>query len=983
MDFLYLIRLFKRNIILLLGIPFLLAVVVYYFTRHQEKVYQSEAIIYTGITTGYSIESTSQRPTDYFSTSAQFDNMINLLTSRQTVVETSLRLLGQDLSLPHYNPQYISDENYDKLQRMIPKRIKDLVVVDNKSGVEREKAEQIKNLQNEIQTLQKQINIKKNQAARDQNNLSGNNTPQPVTSYNSGLEKSGNGSGTIVHTVLPGETLGSIASRYGVSRGELMNLNNLSSGDLTPGQQLVVKGSPAAVSGFQYHTVLPGESLYSIAKSYGVNISKLRELNNLSTGDVQPGQRIIISTGGQANYGQSAYDNATKEVSSGDDGTSLQTPSNDSNGTIATVADETHNGSSKLSGIFVKDPIVPPGVNPSDYEKTVNNLQAYYASDDTNYIYGLLHYGANQHYSISYISKVQIFRVANSDLVKLTYTSDDPGICQQTLKIISTVFMRNYRMLRINETDRVVEYFQHQVDSAERKLNEAEDRLLRFNKQNNIINYYEQSKAIAGQKEDLDKYYQDQQIRLSGASLTLQELETKMTAKDSIYLKSDEINQMRKELSDVSEKIIINRLAESYNKEVASRVASLEAKQRQLRARMKLRVDELYLYGHSTQGVNIKDLLNAWLENTITYTEAKAALVVLARRKLDFIRTYQKMAPLGAMLTRIEREIKVNEQTYLELLHSLNQAKMKQQNLELSTNIKVVDPPYFPIAPNPSRAKYIVLAAGLAGFIIIAFLIIMLEYFDTSAKNPTRVVEQTGMELGGAFPYLFSRNFANELSQISARLIDMIIQNIKLNMASLKPEPEKPYVVLIFSTQNAVGKTLLAHKIINQMRSMNNKVLFLNYRAEDHEVEEEEDFNHSYHYTVRSNFIDITDLQQLMDSRYLRKNNTPYDYIFIEIPSIVYHTYPIKLLSEVDLSLFVVRSSNNFTRADKTALKTFREAAPDNFLVVLNEVELYNLDELLTEIPKNRTGWMNRIKTMYLNATKYKITVKREVKNRG
>lgn len=982
MDFLYIIRLFKRNIILLLGVPFLLAVVVYYFTRHQEKVYQSEAIIYTGITTGYSIESTTQRATDYFSTSAQFDNMINLLTSRQTVVETSLRLLGQDISLTHHDPQYISNDNYDRLMRMIPKRIKDLVVVDNKSGVEREKAEQIKNLQNEIQSLQKQINVKRNQAVRDASSLTdnNNNTRQPVTNYSTGVDKN-TSNGVVTHMVLPGESLSSIASRYGVSRGELMNLNNLSSGDITPGQNLLIKGSPDAVTSFEYHVVQPGESLYSIAKSYGVNISKLREINNLSTGDVTPGQKIIVSTGGQTQAGQSSYDYGTKQVSPGYGGVTI-TQDNSNAGSDVTTSDELHMGA-KQAGLFVKDPIVPPGVNPSDYEKTVNNLQSYYASDDTNYIYGLLHYGQNVHYSISYISKVQIFRVANSDLVKLTYTSDDPGICQQTLKIISTVFMRNYRMLRINETDRVVEYFQRQVDSSERKLNEAEDRLLRFNKQNNIINYYEQSKAIALQKEDLDKYYQDQQIKLSGASLTLQELETKMTARDSIYLKSDEINQAKKELADISEKIIINRLAENYNSSVAAQLKVLQRRQLQLRANIKFKVDQLYLYGHSTQGVSIKNLLDAWLTNTVDYTEAKAALVVLARRKLDFIRTYQKMAPLGAMLTRIEREIKINEQTYLELLHSLNLAKMKQQNLELSTNIKVVDPPYFPISPNASRAKYIVFAAGFAGFVIIAFIIIMLEYFDTSAKNPSRVVEQTGMELGGAYPYLFSRNFANELSQISTRLIDMIIQNIKLNVASLKPEPEKPYVILIFSTQNGVGKTLLAHKIINQMRSMGNKVLFLNYRAEDYEIEEDEDFNHSFHYTVKSNFIDVADLQQLVDNRYLRKNNTPYDYIFIEIPSIVYHTYPIKLLSEVDLSMFVVKSSNSFTRADKTALRSFREAAPKNFLVVLNEVELYNLDELLTEIPKNRTGWMNRIKAMYLSATKYKITVKKEVKNRG
>jgi len=981
MDFLYLIRLFKRNIILLLGIPFLLAVVVYYFTRNQEKVYQSEAIIYTGITTGYSIESTSQRPTDYFSTSAQFDNMINLLTSRQTVVETSLRLLGQDLSLPGPNPQYISNKNFEKLQKMIPKRIKDLVVVDNKSGVEREKAEQIKKLQKEIQLLQKQIYIKQNQEARDVSNLSGNNNAQSsMTSGNTGIQKN-NSNRMITHVVNPGESLSTIASRYGVSRGELMRLNNLSSSNLTPGQRLIIKASPGSTGNFRYHIVKPGESLYSIAKSYGINISKLREMNNLPSGNVKAGQKLIISTGNQnTSVSQGTYGYTNKQVSTNEN-TEVPTAQG-YNGRVGSLPKSLISKPKKETGIFVKDPIVPPGVKPSDYAKTVENLTNYYASDDTNYIYGLLHYGASKHYSINYISKVKISRLQNSDLVKLTYTSDDPGICQQTLKIISKVFMDNYRMLRINETDRVVQYFQDQVDSAEKKLNEAEDRLLAFNKRNNIINYYEQSKAIADQKEQLDKYYQDQQIKLSAASLTLQELETKMTARDSIYLKSDQINQTKKQLASVSEKIIINRLAENYNPRVAAQLKVLERKQKELKAKIKFYVDQLYLYGHSTQGISIKNLLNAWLTNTINYTEAKAALVVLARRKLDFIRTYQKMAPLGAMLTRIQREIKVNEQTYLELLHSLNQAKMKQQNLELSTNIKVVDPPYFPIAPNTSKAKYLVLAAGIAGFIMMAFLMIMLEYFDTSAKNPTRVVEQTQMELGGAYPYLFSRNFANELTFISGRLIDMIIQNIKRNLASQDIPPEKPYIILIFSTQKQVGKTLLAQKIANQMRLMGNKVLTLNYRAEDSEIQEDEDFNHSFHYTVKNNFIDVSDLQELVDNRYLRKNNTPYDYIFIEIPSIIYHVYPLKLLSQVDLSLFIVKSNNKFTRADKTALKSFREAAPDNFLVILNEVELYNLDELLTEIPKNRTGWMNRIKAMYRRATRYKIVVKKEVKNR-
>jgi len=48
------------------------------------------------------------------------------------------------------------------------------------------------------------------------------------------------------------------------------------------------------------------------------------------------------------------------------------------------------------------------------------------------------------------------------------------------------VFMDDYKALRVNETDRVVKYFEREVDSADKKLAGAEDRLLHFNKSNNI-----------------------------------------------------------------------------------------------------------------------------------------------------------------------------------------------------------------------------------------------------------------------------------------------------------------------------------------------------------------------------------------------------------------------------------------------------------------------------------------------------------------
>jgi len=133
-------------------------------------------------------------------------------------------------------------------------------------------------------------------------------------------------------------------------------------------------------------------------------------------------------------------------------------------------------------------------------KKPINNLIQYYNSSDSNFVYELLHYGASPHYSIQSIKTLQIYRINNSDLVRLVYLSDDPGICQQTLKIIAQVFVRNYKILKANQTDLVVAYFKQQVDSADAVLQAAEDRLLRFNKKNNIINYTEQTKFIAEQK---------------------------------------------------------------------------------------------------------------------------------------------------------------------------------------------------------------------------------------------------------------------------------------------------------------------------------------------------------------------------------------------------------------------------------------------------------------------------------------------------
>jgi len=977
MDIYQLIQLFKRHILLLIIVPLVLAFTVYLFTRNKKKNYTSQTVVYTGIATGYSIETTGTRTLDYFGTNMQFDNMINMLKSRQTLEQTSITLFAQDLSLEGYNPQYISESNYYALQGIVPKLVKDLVVKNGKTGFQREKEQEIKYLEDEIKGLEREISKKKNKAKREREVNSSLDTNQDDAKKDEdlGLDKktfdnknevSENTDNNIYHIVRSGESLGQLSSRYGKSIGELMNINHLQSTALSPGQQLIVgkynNFNNNDSKNYITHSVKAGETFFSIANKFKISVDELKILNNITKQSLPVGTILKIKQIYQnTQTNEITPEPIDKEINSeiGDQKTSSVPKDFTSTEVVEDISKYTEQQN------FIKDPIIPPGVKPEDFDQTIKNFTSYYLSSDSNFIYQLLHY-THRHYSVAAIQRVEVYRVQNSDLIRVSYTADDPGICQQTLKIIIEAFIENYKLLKETQTDAVVKYFEEQVSLANDRLNDAENRLLKFNQKNNIINYYEQSKYIAARKEDLDVFYQNEQIRLESASAALDEIERGLANRENIYLKSREITEKRDELQKVAERILIAEIDDDENPMLGNKLDNLHKQSNSIKDELLIYTNQLYLYTHTTQGIPIKTLLNEWLENVIAYEEAKASLKVLAKRKNDFLVTYRIFAPLGAMLTRIEREISVAEQSYLELLHSLNLAKMRQQNLEMSSNLKVVDEPYFPITPNSTKTKLLIIVAAFFGFILVAALIIILEYFDTTIKTPERAEKLTKLRLAGAYPKISSKNDTIDFGFIENRLIEIIGQNIKLKInQNLVYSIEKPYLILIFSTKNEVGKTLLTKKIIDKFTTYGEKVLYLNYSYDntDNQIDEAND-NYLF-YKIRNNFSEIKDFNELINTKYLRQRNYEYDYIFVEIPAIIYHTYPLELMKSFDISLLFVKANHRWQKADITALDTMKEVSGDDPIVILNQTELFVLETIINGIPSREK------KNKYKNIKKY------------
>jgi len=170
--------------------------------------------------------------------------------------------------------------------------------------------------------LKQKIKVKDEETVVETINQPATNAPQIAESKNTSVKaeaqksntEASSKSGDISHKVKKGETLFSIAKQYNLSVDELKKINDIPNGKIRPGQELkvtqqqtdhqtknteVAKVETSQKSGT--HKVVSGESLYSIAKMYGITVDELKRINNIPTGKIRPGQELKMAEDGDKN----------------------------------------------------------------------------------------------------------------------------------------------------------------------------------------------------------------------------------------------------------------------------------------------------------------------------------------------------------------------------------------------------------------------------------------------------------------------------------------------------------------------------------------------------------------------------------------------------------------------------------------------------------------------------------------------------------
>lgn len=576
-----------------------------------------------------------------------------------------------------------------------------------------------------------------------------------------------------------------------------------------------------------------------------------------------------------------------------------------------------------------------------NFEKTYTNLKKYIKQDEKNYIYRTMNYG-HKYYSIQAISNIKGERLTNSDLIKISYEAEDPGICFNTVKFATEIFVERYSELKISQSNSAIAYFEQKLKEAAEKLNASEQELLDFNIDNDIINYYEQTEQVTTQQEKIEVRLQEVKMEYEASQAVLSKLELEVEKRFNINLRNSEVLRIRQQLVECNNAITAIEIGENNTNK--SKLTELRAKRANVENKLENKIDSLNIFENKSQGIESQKMLSEWLDAVKNNENYSALYKSMKLRQIDFMKQFKRYAPLGATIKRIEREIDVYEREYLSILHDLGMARQNQQNIDMRSNMKVFDETQFPINAIASKKKLYVIAAALFSLIFYLLGIFIIELMDSRIKTPSLLKKLTSLEVAGAYCQTNNKKYIGA-DYINEKASLLVFEKVKLHSAN----KSKPFVIQIISSWDGVGKKFVADKLYDEIskHGLNPCMVDFGKKDENSTATTENNITVKYLYEKQFNYDSYTEL--------CKSENIDNEYIIALLPSTSNGIENTVLFTSAQLYFIVFDANSSWSDADNFMFDKVKQLIPENLFAVLTRAIPDNLEEMYGEIPKKRS----------------------------
>ncbi len=590
-------------------------------------------------------------------------------------------------------------------------------------------------------------------------------------------------------------------------------------------------------------------------------------------------------------------------------------------------------------------------INKNSEAQTYANLKAYEKPSQDNYLFGILNY--HPYFGINNItSRLKVMQLQGSDIIDIGYSANDPGICYNTLDILNDVFARQYQQLRYGETNNVIKFFEREVARLYRILTGAEDDLIRYNVEKKIINYGEQTKALAGMDAGHQTNSNAQLMNYTTTKALMDYLERQLGDRKKVISANKEFTNQVTDISRIQSRIANLKLMNSEGgNEIESQLelAKAEKMLQDATGRVKDLTRDIEASNFSTEtGVKSGDMISRWLEQVLLLEKTKAEMSANDdfRRKLDAQILYY--APIGATINRKDRHIGFIEGNYMEMLKALNAARLRQRNLQMTTaTLRVLNPPMFPMNAQPTNRMMILLGAFLLTFLLTAMYFFIIELLDRTLRDRMRSERITKIPVMGCFP----KESTLRYRRYNKTIADMALRQLSKELLPHFKEGQQN-VLNLLSTDAANGKSYLAQELENYWVSIGLQVRRLTY---------DEDF-----LAEDSRYIMAKDVKDLCP------DVMPNEIVIIEYPNLDDNSISPALLNMGTVNLMVTRANRTWKDVDQKALKEVISQLEnkDSLYMYLTEAQRYAVEEFVGQLPPYTkfNNFVYRISQMGLTA---------------
>ena len=330
--------------------------------------------------------------------------------------------------------------------------------------------------------------------------------------------------------------------------------------------------------------------------------------------------------------------------------------------------------------------------------------------------------------------KLSVEQVRDSDVIDVQFRWFSPHIAEAVLDTLIGFYFEHH--LDIHKADGGYEFFQKQVEIAEKILRDSEDKLQLMKEKQGIISYEQQRKLLLEQLDSFQASLKHTEIELFEADTRINELKKQLSLQSDTIQLAKEVE--RNPLIDPLKTRLLGlelekeKLEEKYDEN--NRLV-ISIKDQIDKVNNKLSEEETNVLGKTTTGVNTihvettKQLLleEVRLEALRSKKEKLKQHIELCTKELDKLSVYE------TELKRLDRQIQISEGNYLLYQRQLEEARISDTlDSERIVNVRMIDPVTYSFTPvKPRKLFMLVLGVALSLIVGIGFAFVS-EYLDHS-----------------------------------------------------------------------------------------------------------------------------------------------------------------------------------------------------------------------------------------------------------